>query len=59
MRTETLTYPHYRLGMPCRGRFDGLLAELATHAVDRDERVAALRDIGSNSTMAVASFTVR
>src|SRR3954447_8852031 len=45
---ESFAGPHHRLGMPCRERCDGLLAELATRLVDGDEGMCALVDIGSN-----------
>ncbi len=35
--------------MPCAGRRDGLLTDLATHRIDGDARVRALVNIGSNN----------
>jgi len=46
---ELFAGPHHRLGMPGGDRCDGLLAELATHLVDRDEGMRALVYIGSNN----------
>ena len=46
---ELLAGPRQRLQVPLGDSRDGDLPDLPTHGIDRDERVRALVDIGSNN----------